>query len=191
MNTGNERSDYFKSRAYAGMVGNRLRQARHWTGLQPVDVAERLGLTREQIRKIEKGRWLPPVYELVIMSEMLGCSADWVLGLSDDPKTREERIADARGSGSSPVENLDAIALDRCEGERAEDRYDPPTTQRERKRMCLSKRRYRSESSALRAAINSSKSFGQMMRTYRCPVCGGWHLTSQEQPDFDPMGLNG
>lgn len=35
------------------------------------------------------------------------------------------------------------------------------------------KRRYRNESPAIRAAIGSSRSFGQPMRAYCCPVCRG------------------
>ena len=169
------------------MVGSRLHQARVWSGLQYGDVAEVLHVDREQYRKIEKGKWLPTVWELVILSELYGFSIDWVLGLSDDPQTRAERIAAMQEASPEPVENLDAVDLDRCEGERSADRYAVPTTQESRKRMCKSKRRYRTESTAIKAAIGSSRSYGQPMRTYRCPICGGWHITSQELPEFQPM----
>lgn len=182
-----KRVEYLKSRSYGGsIVGSRLHQARVWSGLQYGDVAEALHVDREQVRKVEKGKWLPTVWELVVLSELYGCSVDWVLGLSDDPQTRAERMAAAREASLEPVANLDAIDLDRCEGERAEDRFDAPTSQESRKRMCSSKRRYRNESSAIKAAIGSSRNFGQPMRTYRCPVCGGWHLTSRELPEFQP-----
>ena len=181
-----KRDEYLRSKVYGGLVGSRLHQARVWSGLQYGDVAEELHVDREQVRKVEKGTWLPTVRELVVLSELYGCSIDWVLGLSDDPQTRAERIAAAQEKSLSPASNLDAIDLDRREGERAADRYGAPTTQESRRRMCLSKRRFRNESAAIKGAIGSSRSYGQPMRAYRCPVCGGWHLTSKEMPEFQP-----
>ena len=184
-----KRSEYLKSRQYASFLGNRLRQARAWSGLQYGDVADILEVDREEVRKIEKGRWLPTVYELVVLGDLYGCSIDWVLGLSDDPKTREEHVEAAKAASLVPAENLEAIDRDRCEGERFDDRYDAPESQAERKRMCLSKRRFRTEESALKAAINSSRLYVHVMRPYRCPVCNGWHLTSHELPEFDPLAF--
>lgn len=182
-----KRVKYLKSRNYGGLVGSRLHQARVWSGLQYGDVAEVLHVDRERVRKVEKGKWLPTVWELVLLSELYGCSVDWVLGLSDDPQTRAERIAAAEKSPLEPVSNLDDIDLDRCEGERADDRYAAPMTPESRKRMCLSKRRFRDESSAIKGAIGASRHFGQPMRPYQCPVCRGWHLTSKELPEFRPL----
>ena len=180
------RDEYFKSRSYAGMLGARLRKARSWGSLQYGDVAEALGVDRDHVRKLEKGTWLPTVWELTVLSELYGCSVDWVLGLSDDPQTRRERVEAAEGKSLEPVENLEDVDLDRCEGERSADRYTEPTAQKSRNKMCYSKRRFRTEDGAIKAAIGSSRHYGQPMRAYRCPICGGWHITSQEMPEFNP-----
>lgn len=181
------RKEYFRSRQFSGQVGARIRKARKWSDLLICDLARELGVDDEHVRKLEKGVWLPTVGELAALAGLLNCSVDWLLCLSDDQRTREERIAQATAQAElAPVENLATIELDRCEGERREDRYGDPKTQRSRERMCHSKRRFRYEDAAIRGAINASRHYGQGMRPYRCPVCGGWHLTSQELPDFNP-----
>ena len=50
-----------------------------------------------------------------------------------------------------------------------------PTTD-ERKRMCTSKRRYRTQGDALDAAVVAGVSGRRT--AYRCQLCGLWHLTS-------------
>ena len=49
-------------------------------------------------------------------------------------------------------------------------------TRDERNRMCVSKRRYRSEGDALEAA--AVVGVERRRKAYRCPICGYWHLTS-------------
>lgn len=39
------------------------------------------------------------------------------------------------------------------------------------------KNRYRSQFSAIRAALTSSKRNGKAYRTYECWACEGWHIT--------------
>jgi len=53
--------------------------------------------------------------------------------------------------------------------------------------MCGGKRLYFSEEDAERrakrinkAGVDGDKKSGKGMRSYRCPVCTAWHLTSQE-----------
>lgn len=41
-------------------------------------------------------------------------------------------------------------------------------------RMCGRKHRYMTELSAMRGGLNT---YGYILNTYRCPICGGWHLT--------------
>ena len=181
-----KRKEYLRSRQFSGLVGNRLRRAREWSDLQHEDMANALGVSAEHARKIEKGIWLPTVGELVILSELYGCSADWVLGLSGDPQTLEERVAIASQAPLEPVENYEALELDRCEGERPQDHFTVPEDQASRNRMCYSKRKFRGEDAAIRAAIKTSGCYSHPMRPYHCPLCGGWHLTSRELPDPRP-----
>lgn len=49
-------------------------------------------------------------------------------------------------------------------------------TREERKHMCLSKRRYRTQGDALDAAAIAGVE--RRRRAYRCGLCGHWHLTS-------------
>ncbi len=50
-------------------------------------------------------------------------------------------------------------------------------TRDERERMCIRKRRYRSQGDALDAAALAG--VGSKRSAYRCPLCGHWHLTSR------------
>jgi hypothetical protein len=45
-----------------------------------------------------------------------------------------------------------------------------------RQRMCVRKRKYRSQGDALDAALLRGVERGRS--AYRCPLCGLWHLTS-------------
>lgn len=54
--------------------------------------------------------------------------------------------------------------------------------------MCGGKRLYFSEEDAERhakkinrAGVDGDKKNGKRMRSYRCPICTAWHLTSQER----------
>jgi hypothetical protein len=49
-------------------------------------------------------------------------------------------------------------------------------TQEERRRMCVSKRRYRTQGDALDAALVVG--VARQRTAYQCPICRQWHLTS-------------
>ena len=49
-------------------------------------------------------------------------------------------------------------------------------TQEEKKRMCTSKRRFRSQGDALDAALLAGVE--RRRKAYLCPLCRQWHLTS-------------
>lgn len=46
-------------------------------------------------------------------------------------------------------------------------------------RTCYAKRTYKSEKLAEVAAVRSCITFEKPMRSYKCPYCEFWHLTSQ------------
>lgn len=47
----------------------------------------------------------------------------------------------------------------------------------EKMRMCARKMRYSTKIDALMAASRVTLKKSVALRTYRCPICGGWHLT--------------
>lgn len=49
-------------------------------------------------------------------------------------------------------------------------------THEARRRMCIGKRRYRSQGDALDAA--AIVGVERRRKAYHCPLCGNWHLTS-------------
>ena len=52
-----------------------------------------------------------------------------------------------------------------------------------RLRMCTSKQGYPTELQAIKAAIDSSHTFGKPFRYYRCPHCHMWHLSTSIMED--------
>ena len=47
---------------------------------------------------------------------------------------------------------------------------------------CDKKKVYLTEEKARRAAVEEQRTFGGFRkRPYRCPCCGGWHLTSRQR----------
>lgn len=47
-------------------------------------------------------------------------------------------------------------------------------------RACRQKRWFDSEAEARAVALMDRTRFGERRRPYRCELCGGWHLTSDE-----------
>lgn len=51
-------------------------------------------------------------------------------------------------------------------------------------RMCGNKHGYKSRKDAKNAAKHAQRRYGcGKLRTYRCPICDFWHLTSQEKEE--------
>lgn len=48
-------------------------------------------------------------------------------------------------------------------------------------RMCDGKKRYETEARAIRGALAYSRRSGGGVRTYLCPICHGWHLTTHSK----------
>jgi transcriptional regulator with XRE-family HTH domain len=67
--------------------GDRLRQVRETKGLSQDDVARRLGFSDTQMNKYERGKNSPSVENIIQLAELLEVSADYLLGLTDDPNT--------------------------------------------------------------------------------------------------------
>jgi len=47
-------------------------------------------------------------------------------------------------------------------------------------RMCLKKRKYKTEELAKKVAEECNVKYGKVHRVYYCPLCGFFHLTTKE-----------
>lgn len=53
-------------------------------GLSQADLADRLGVSRQTVLRWESGAVIPPVPHLLAMSDLFGCSVDFLLGLTKE-----------------------------------------------------------------------------------------------------------
>ena len=68
------------------MRGDRLRDLRKAKGLSQDDLAERVGLSKQQLYRIENGKSANPGADLLVqLAKELECSIDYLVGLVDEP----------------------------------------------------------------------------------------------------------
>ena len=70
------------------MYFKRLRDVREDSDLKQKDVAEILGIAQTVYSRYERGYQSLPIDYLVKLCEYYNVSADYLLGLSDDPKRK-------------------------------------------------------------------------------------------------------
>ncbi len=77
------------------MHGNRLKDAREAIGLTQKELAERVGMSEQQIYRYESDKSDPTGEALSKLSRVLSVSVDYLLGLVDNPKAqlREEDLS--------------------------------------------------------------------------------------------------
>ena len=64
-------------------MGMRIKQARQQSGVVQESLAEQVGVSRTAIAKWESGKSVPTVWNLLRLAEVLGVSADFLLGLPE------------------------------------------------------------------------------------------------------------
>lgn len=67
------------------MRGDRLKQLRESEGLSQEELAIQLGISEPQIWRYEKGESSPRADILTRLANFFGVSADYMLGISDNP----------------------------------------------------------------------------------------------------------
>jgi transcriptional regulator with XRE-family HTH domain len=70
----------------ARVVGRRLEQARVEAGLTRPELARRTRAHSLDVARFERGDSAPPVAHILAVAGALGVSADFLLGLSDEPR---------------------------------------------------------------------------------------------------------
>jgi transcriptional regulator with XRE-family HTH domain len=68
------------------MRGDRLKQLRLDKGLSQYDLADLIGSNQTQIKRWEKGEVVPSSDSLRRLAEFFGVTADYLLGLTDNPQ---------------------------------------------------------------------------------------------------------
>lgn len=68
------------------LFGERLREIRKKAGDTQPDMGELIGVTATQISDIENGKILTTIEKLSMLCEHYHVSAEYLLGLTDDPK---------------------------------------------------------------------------------------------------------
>ena len=66
----------------------RLKYLREFKGLSQGDIANAVGLNRTSVTLWEAGTRLPSLEVAVALTDLLGVSLDYLLGLSDTPERR-------------------------------------------------------------------------------------------------------
>jgi transcriptional regulator with XRE-family HTH domain len=67
------------------LIQSRLKQLRQTLKLTQQDVADRIGVAQQQYADWERGRFSPSVDVVAKIANVLECSVDYVLGLSEAP----------------------------------------------------------------------------------------------------------
>ena len=80
----------------------RLAQARNEKGLSQCETAKALGISRGRVANYEKGNRRPDPSIIKQMAIFYNVSADWLLGLTDDPRPSDKIIADAAAQAREP-----------------------------------------------------------------------------------------
>lgn len=74
----------------AQSIGSRLRSAREDAQLSQMKLAEKTSIDKATIHNIERGSNLPGAKTIVALCKALGCSSDWLLGLTEPRDSRPQ-----------------------------------------------------------------------------------------------------
>ncbi len=69
---------------------DRLRTLRELRGWSQRDLSRRCGLTANIVGKYENGLVDPTATSLKSIADMLGCSLDYLVGITDDPRRQQD-----------------------------------------------------------------------------------------------------
>ena len=77
------------------MLGQRINELRKARGWSQVDLAKRLGITKQTVSNWENDNILPSIEMLIRLSETFGVSTDYILGLDDTPRLDIKGLPDS------------------------------------------------------------------------------------------------
>ena len=73
------------------LSGNRLRELRKAAGMKQQELANLLDVTTTQVSDIERGNTTTSMARLYQLCEYFNVSADYLLGLTDDPEPKGQK----------------------------------------------------------------------------------------------------
>src|SRR5205085_11572325 len=68
----------------ADSIGKRIRAARRRSGISQAELARRIQISAQWMWTIEQGQVEPRASHVAAIARVLGCSGDYLLGLTDD-----------------------------------------------------------------------------------------------------------
>lgn len=96
------------------MAQNRFKQLREEHGLSQIELGNRLNVTQQSVFAWEHGKSSPQIQTAIQLCQLYGVSLDYLMGLSDTPKTKEPAISDGLLSNViSRIQDLPDPALSR------------------------------------------------------------------------------
>jgi transcriptional regulator with XRE-family HTH domain len=73
------------------LLGQRLRQRREQAGWSQAEIAQQTGMIQGDLSLLERGKKHVWVDTLLRLAETLGCSLDYLVGMTDDPTPPRKR----------------------------------------------------------------------------------------------------
>ncbi len=74
-------------RSLREVVGERIVLLRRRKGLTQPELAQRTGMGITTLNRLENAHQSMSIEKVVALAQVLGCTSDYLLGLSDDPKS--------------------------------------------------------------------------------------------------------
>jgi len=74
------------------MAQNRFKQLREEHGLSQIELGNRLNVTQQSVFAWEHGKSSPQIQTAIQLCQLYGVSLDYLMGLSDTPKTKEPAV---------------------------------------------------------------------------------------------------
>jgi transcriptional regulator with XRE-family HTH domain len=94
------------------LIGSRIRHFRHAQGLSQTDLANKLGITFQQLQKYEKGANRISASALILLCKALGITPNDVIGqfFEDDPTSVAGKLAEENAALKSTLSEIRRIA---------------------------------------------------------------------------------
>jgi len=98
------------------MAQNRFKQLREEHGLSQIELGNRLNVTQQSVFAWEHGKTTPQIQTAIQLCQLYDVSLDYLMGLSDTPKTKEPAAMtddELRSGIISRIQSLPDPALSR------------------------------------------------------------------------------